>query len=138
MNTESWETIVLEVLEKPAHEEIWVDKAKIRDPEKVGFKRIFRFDDKKHYGLLLGDKKGLHIKEYEGHYAIHWDYFDGSRYPIQHLRYDAPAIWISVLSIIGAAVEGWGSENRVEGMTKGAVKGFFIGLITKGKEPILP
>lgn len=128
-----WRSIIQKVLKKPPHSDLRVPKSKVIPPEEVGFESRSRMNDaKKNYGTCLTDGRGIHIKEHETIYTVHWDISDSSKYPFGHLRNDAPGWWTVLTTGGSALLGGLFSEDRKKGAIKGGVFGLIFGLLTSG------
>lgn len=99
----SWEQIINEVLTYPKHTDITIEKWRV-SPLPNDFKPRPADDDGQiaDYGLALEDETGIHVKEYDDYYKIHWDKKDPNVNPIGHLVYDSPK-WL----VVGAVAFDW-------------------------------
>jgi hypothetical protein len=93
----------LDYARAPAHQDVEIAKSDVPHPLREGFKT--RIGDPKgqnaDYGMCLPDGKGIHIREYQDKYLVHWDKVDPPRDPIGHLVNDAPH-WIAIGGLVGA------------------------------------
>lgn len=103
----TWENVIDIVLTHPAHTEIIVEFWMVpplpnyftsRPADASG-----QIDD---YGVGLEDGKGIHVKQFENCWTIHWDKKDPNQDPLGHLYHDAPH-WLAILGI-GILVAGVG------------------------------
>ena len=103
MRRYSWEQVINEVLAQPKHTDIVVEKYRV-PPVPSDFKSRPADDDVQiaDYGLALEDDTGIHIKEYDDCYKVHWDTKDPSVDPLGHLFYDSPK-WL----VVGAVALDW-------------------------------
>ncbi len=105
---QSWNTIVQLVLKYPPHQDLKVDKSAVLHPLKEGFvRRIGELQGQiADFGRRLPDGRGVHIREFDDHFLVHWDKVDPSD-PIGHLVQDAPHwIGIGALVLIGIVAVG--------------------------------
>lgn len=98
----SWSYIARVVLNLPEHTDRKVMKWSVPHPLEAGFRKGHGdyAEQKGDYRLALLDGRGLHIKEYDNYYLIHWDRWDPSINPLGHIFEDAPH-WLPVLGIGG-------------------------------------
>ena len=91
MRRYTWEQVINEVLTQPKHSDITVEKWRLPSLPN-DFKPRMADDDGQiaDYGLALEDETGIHVKEYDDYYKIHWDTKDPSVNPLGHLVYDSP------------------------------------------------
>jgi len=109
----SWEEVASTALKYPAHTDIVVGFNMV--PEVPSFFKKMNGDpdgQKANYGFVLPDKKGIHVKVYDGYYKVHWDKVSSLIDPLGHLYHDAPH-WF-VLLVVGATA----------GLTIGAYYGY--------------
>lgn len=90
--TNLWIAIIQEVLEYPAHTDLAVSKSDVTNPLDWEFtvgggKSVGQMSN---YRVGLPDGRGIHVKEYEDRYQVHWDKVDPERNPVGHLLSDAP------------------------------------------------
>lgn len=76
----TWNYVVVEVLHQPCHTNLKVRKTEIAHPSRSSFylstgEPQGQLAD---YRKCLQDGRGLHIREYEEYYLIHWDKVDPS------------------------------------------------------------
>jgi hypothetical protein len=93
----TWNYVTIEVLRRPCHTDLKVKKTEIAHPSRCGFYLGTGEPQGQgaDYRKCLQDGKGLHIREYEEYYLIHWDKVDPSNF-IGHLIEDAPH-WIPLI-----------------------------------------
>jgi len=99
----SWEEVIEKVLTQPKHKDLLVKKSKLPDlPPEFQFRYGDGDGQIANYGLALEDGTGIHVKEYDDFYKIHWDQKDPNVDPLGHLIHDSPQ-WI-VIGAVGALV----------------------------------
>ncbi|HJU14237.1 MAG TPA: hypothetical protein VJ792_07265 [Candidatus Nitrosotalea sp.] len=104
----TWEQMIGTSLRYPAHTDIIVEKHMVPILPEYFTKRIGDIDGQKaDYGASLDDGRGIHVKEYDRHYKIHWDKKDPQRDPVGHLYHDAPH-WLAAILVGAAAGIGYG------------------------------
>jgi len=97
----TWDAVILEVLNLQKHEDLKISKSKLPDLPLEFHTRLADEDGQiADYGLALEDGTGIHVKEYDDYYKIHWDQKDPNIDPLGHLIYDSPG-WI-VAGAVGA------------------------------------
>lgn len=99
-----WNEIEDQVLRRPPRDEIEISKNKIVHPKNSGYKISSMGSPKGQsidYRKSLADNRGLHIREYENKYKIHWDEKDPRENPLVHLKKDSPE-WLVGLTILGS------------------------------------
>ena len=100
----TWESAIKDILRKSPHVEMKYYFDEIEELPSYFNKRLAtpagQLND---FGLALKDGKGIHIKEYEDHYTIHWDKIDPSVSTLGHLYEDAPE-WLALLGLTGIIV----------------------------------
>lgn len=102
----TWEQVIATALNYPAHTDIIVGLKMVPTLPEYFSKRMADNDGQKaDYGLGLPDKKGIHVKEYDDHYKVHWDKRDPKTDPLGHLYHDAPH-WLIILILGLTAVVG--------------------------------
>ncbi len=103
MRRYTWEQVINEVLLLSKHTDIIVEKWRV-PPIPTDFKERLADNDGQitDYGFALEDDTGIHIKEYEDYYKVHWDKKDPSVDPLGHLVYDSPK-WL----VVGAVALDW-------------------------------
>lgn len=100
----SWDEVADIALSYPVHTDILVGFDMV--PEFPDYFEKIRADkdgQKANYGYSLPDKRGIHIKVYDGYYKVHWDKKSSLTDPLGHLYHDAPH-WIAIMAIGLAAV----------------------------------
>lgn len=102
VRTYSWKDIVRAVLNLLEHEDLKIMKGVVLHPSKVGFRKAIGepVGQKADYRLAFPDGRGIHVKEYDHYYLIHWDKKDPKIDPLGHLLEDAPH-WLAILGIGG-------------------------------------
>lgn len=97
-----WDAVIQVVNKFEPRQDIAVSKQRITDPEIMeNFRPSIGLDTTPHenYRLELKSGSGLHIKEYDNVYEVHWDKFDPSVDPIGHCVVDAPVP--TAIAVIG-------------------------------------
>ena len=102
VGTYSWGDVARAVLNLPEHIDLKVMKWSVPHPLEAGFREGLGdpVGQKANYRLALFDGRGLHVKEYDNYYLIHWDRWDPSIYPLRHIFEDAPHL-LPVLGVLG-------------------------------------
>ena len=104
MKTITFNELINHILQLPAHTDIEVDGDSFNRKWLAKYKsRIADYDGQSaDYRISLKDGRGIHVKEYDGYYKVHWDYKDLATNPLGHLFYDAPhhIITIGVVATI--------------------------------------
>lgn len=98
----NWNGVISTVLTLPKHEDLLVEKWMVPEiPQE--FKPRFGDSDGQieDYGYALEDGKGIHIKEYDTYYKVHWDERDPGKDPLGHLIKDAPHWLVVILLALG-------------------------------------
>jgi hypothetical protein len=98
-----WAINVNSVLCLPPHQEMRVSKFSATHPLKVGFVRTYIEEPKNQmadYRMTLPDDRGIHVREFEDCYVIHWDKTCPLVNPIEHLNRDAPHV-LGILAFVG-------------------------------------
>ena len=106
-----WHAIVHQVLAQPARTDIWVEKWRAPHPKQSGFYAHVGLPKGQmaDYRYALTDGRGIHVREYDGTYAVHWDEVDPSVNVVGHLVRDAPGVVLLgalALGLILGALEG--------------------------------
>lgn len=81
------------ILQFPAHKDISVDKSFFNKEALQQFKSVWGDDDGQIANYRQEIEKngaGIHIKEYDDFYKIHWDKSNPATDPLGHLIKDAP------------------------------------------------
>lgn len=86
----------------PVHQDKQFPKSTVNKKDILHHKSILADRDGQlaDYRICLSDGSGLHIKEYENYYKIHWDHYDMATNPLMHLIYDAPHHIFTISEII--------------------------------------
>ena len=105
VGTYSWGDVTRAVLNLPEHKDLKVMKWSVPHPLEAGFREGLGdpVGQKANYRLALPNGRGLHVKEYDHHYLIHWDRVDPSIDLVGHIIEDAPHV-LAILGIGGIAV----------------------------------
>jgi hypothetical protein len=87
-----WSCVIEGVLHLSKHQDLKVMKGAVPHPLEVGFKASVGgpAGQRADYRLSLPDGRGIHVREYEDYYLVHWDGRDPSVDPIGHVMEDAP------------------------------------------------
>ena len=94
-----WQDIIEKVLQLEHQQDLEVTKGSVLHPEAIGIAKRWGS-----YRLPLSDGRSIDIKDYPDSYLVHWDMADPSS-PVQHLRHDAPSVWLT-LKVIGSTAVG--------------------------------
>jgi hypothetical protein len=94
------------VLSQPHHTNLEVSKANVPHPRNRN-----RYNERagqpqgqlQDFGRGLADGRGIHIKEYDNHFKIHWDKRHPGSDPIGHITQDAP-LWGAIGVVTTGAV----------------------------------
>ena len=100
-----WDAVVHYVVENTeAHTDVGVSKAALPNPEQdsLNFYSSTGLDGSTEgdYRLRIEDGRGVHIKEYDDRYAVHWDRVDPRENAIGHIAQDAPGLAVLGLGAI--------------------------------------
>lgn len=92
--------IIQITLKKPVHEEWRISKNFIPHPLTMGFYPSVGdpCGQIRDYRVALTDGRGIHSREYNLAYGLHWDNRDPSLDPLGHLIEDAPH-WLIILGL---------------------------------------
>lgn len=110
MIIKNWKEFSDFILQYDAHQDIEFDKRFFRKEDLQALQSIWADSDgqKENYRISLPDGKGIHIKEYENTFKVHWDKSDPRTDPIGHLLKDAPhhipTIGVGILLIAAAYI----------------------------------
>jgi len=97
----TWNGVISEVLVLSKHQDLTIIKSKLPVLPQEFHTRLADEDGQNaDFGLALEDGTGIHVKEYDDYYKIHWDQKDPNVDPLGHLIYDSPG-WI-VAGAVGA------------------------------------
>ena len=130
-NVTTMENLIKFVLNNPEHEDLIIPKAMLGNLSEFGFcESIGELQGQlRDFRLALPDRRGIHIREYNDYYKMHWDIVDPHTDPMNHLRYDAPHFFVvgalALGMLIGAA---YTPRNRRVGGIYGALIGLCFGL----------
>jgi len=118
----SWDEIITSVQQLPKHTDLKIEKNKVAKLPLEFRPRLGEVDGQiADYGVELFDGKGIHVKEYDDHYKVHWDSKDPNKDPLGHLIFDAPH-WL----VIGAGVV---DEIVFKGKYRKKLKGWISDLL---------
>jgi hypothetical protein len=97
----SWFVYENVVLQKPPHEDLRIEKMYVEHPSAEGYTESIGdpLGQKNDFRKGFEDGRGVHVREYEDHYLIHWDKIDPNQNPFGHIITDAPH-WI-VIGLLG-------------------------------------
>lgn len=109
-----WSSAIDHALSLPVHQDLELSKQDLPHPTEAGF--VLSVGDpagqQADYRLPLDDGRGVHVKEYEITYKIHWDHKDPGRDIIGHIVEDAPH-WLPIIGIGVFGLIVWlSSESR--------------------------
>jgi phosphotransferase system glucose/maltose/N-acetylglucosamine-specific IIC component len=135
---QTWGEVFQSVQRQAYQEDVFVCAQHLPHPAEVGFKQWLDGS----YRMTLPDGKSIDIKEDNrpGYYRVHWEWFNPARdlvHLIQHGIYDAPEVFVSTLTAIGAAIGYWltkKKEDAIKGALLGASISIVLTLLTKRKE----
>ena len=101
----TWKQAINDILSQPAHDEVLYYFDEIEELPSYFKERLGtpagQLND---FGVALKDGRGIHVKEYDDYYTIHWDKVDPSVSKLGHLYEDAPGILAA--GIIGSFLGG--------------------------------
>ena len=137
-NMTSLQLIKKNVLSLPPHKPIYYLKDEMPHPLILGFQNDNGEPDGQlaDYRFVLEDGKSIHVKEYEEHYSVHWDWVDPRKDWIEHLRRDAPVWYTLLCSTSGAGLGALAtapSKNKdviIQSSVIGGIIGAIVGAIT--------
>ena len=94
------------IIQFPAHTDLEVDGNFFNHKWLDKYKSSIADDDGQNadYRIPLKDGRGIHVKEYDGYYKVHWDNSDLATDPLGHLLDDAPHHIPTILGTIVAAL----------------------------------
>lgn len=75
------------------------------------------------YRYAFEDGSGLHVKDFEDHYEAHLDEVHPDVNLIEHLRQDAPSVFIGGSAALGAAVGGLIGKSWKSALAGAAIAG---------------
>ncbi|UPW01724.1 hypothetical protein M0R88_06380 [Halorussus gelatinilyticus] len=103
-----WDAVVARVLRERHHVDLHVAKDALPSPASAGF--VLHTGDPRgqraDYRRPLPDGKGVHVKEFADHYAVHWDKVDPTEDFLGHVLADAPH-WLLFGGVLGAKLARW-------------------------------
>jgi hypothetical protein len=97
------------VLSLPPRTDLAVAKAGVSQPEEWGFEKSAGkpVGQLANYRLALEERdEGIHVKEYDDGYLVHWDEVDPSNGFLEHCLTDAPQETFIAAGIIALAYAG--------------------------------
>lgn len=128
LSNHMWNAIVDIVLNLRPGQDYSVPKKLAPHPSTVGFAQSLGMPkgETGHWRYALPDGRGVHVREFDTEYRIHWDRVDPHVDLIGHLRVDAPGVWIVLCGGLCALAlmaigKGWKS---------GALLGCLLGAMT--------
>ena len=128
MNTAElfWRTVGVVVLAGPAHQEHQLPRWAPR-PSDAGFRRSTGCGKGVHWRLELPDGRGIHVRDSDDRWHVHWDHVDPKRSLVNHARCDYPPGWVA--GCVGTCSSIGASLGAVTGGVAGAAVGALLGLI---------
>ncbi len=113
------------------HRDLKIPKHLVRHPLDEGFVETLGEPQGQimDYELTLADGRRIHVREFEDHYAVHWDKISPKVDPVEHLRVDAPDWWVLLAGFIGATL-GYLMSKRSDSAVSGLILGTLFGILT--------
>ncbi len=115
----SWRDVATSLWHQPAGTILCLRKGLLVHPRRAGMKQSIGLPEGQlaDYRRLLSGGRGLHVKVFRNHYEAHIDEVHPDVNPIEHLRQDAPGVFIgggvALGAAVGAAVGRSGSSTAV-------------------------
>ena len=75
------------------------------------------------YRRQLVDGAGLHARDYGGYYLVHIDRVHPAVNPVEHLRRDAPGVFVASSAVVGSAVGGLIGRSKEAALAGAAIAG---------------
>ncbi len=122
MNTialRTWQDVVLALSHRPAGTILRLRKGLLVHPRRAGMKPSVGLPEGQSadWRRRLAGGRGLHVKVFRDHYEAHIDRVHPDVNPVEHLRQDAPGVFVgggvALGAALGAAVGRWGSSTAV-------------------------
>ena len=102
-----WDAIIRVVKQLPPHEDVRVEHFEVDGIPDDFYERPADHDGQDaDYGFPLDDGAGIHVKEYDDHYRVHWDKRDPMTDPLGHLYEDSPKWLVFGGAVVVVAVGG--------------------------------
>ena len=91
-----WWVVIARLRKMPPGKELRLSKAQFAHPRQVGMRPSIGLPKGQgaDYRLRLNDGSGLHVHDFGTHYRAHLDQVDPETSLIDHLRLDAPALFV--------------------------------------------
>lgn len=112
-----WKAIIEKVLDLDPHENMIVNKMSVPDPETAGFTEEVgdpTGQQADYRTVSPYDQRGIHVKEYENAYYIHWDKYAPSEDRIAHIIEDTKYWWELLAIVVYALYQLITGRNDIE------------------------
>jgi len=81
------------------------------------------------YRLVLADGAGLHVKDFGTHYETHIDEVHPDVDIVEHLRRDAPGVFVASGAALGAVIGGGVGSSKNSTFVGAAIGGLFATML---------
>ena len=101
-----WDQIFIMLSTEPSGEVLRIEKHVSIHPQSAGARQSLGLPmgQQADFRWVAGDCRGLHVRDFGTHYEAHIDKVDPSCDLVEHLRNDAPVVYVAGFSALGALV----------------------------------
>lgn len=133
MYVSTWDDVVASLKKRPFRVAVRIEKGVLPHPQHAGMKRSGGMPEGQiaDYRLVLANGQGFHVKDFGDHYRVHLDEVHPSVNFVEHLRQDAPKVYISGAAAIGAAVGALLSRSSQGALAGAAIAGMLSAVLVK-------
>jgi hypothetical protein len=86
------------------------------------------------YRLVLADGAGLHVKDFGTHYEAHIDEVHPEVNAVEHLRRDAPGVFVVGGAALGAAIGAGAAKSKEAALVGAAIGGLFAAILAAARD----
>lgn len=99
-----WASVARLILSTPPGQDARIELRQVPHPSSAGFREAsgWPMGQNADWRLMYSDGRGLHVKEYDDHYLVHWDQCDPAFSAVGHLAKDTPRQFVVGSMAVGA------------------------------------
>lgn len=132
----NWKGMVRVLRQYEARTTFRVGKGVLSHPLAAGMRQSIGLPEGQNadYRLVLADGAGLHVKDFGTHYEAHIDEVHPAVDAVEHLRKDAPGVFVAGGVALGAAIGRSIGTSKDATLVGGALGGIFAAMLAAARE----
>lgn len=139
----TWDEVVDQLADRPWRTRVRLEKNALPHPLAVGLQRSTGMPEGQiaDYRWLLKNGVGLHVKDFGTHYEAHLDEVHPAVDAVEHLRQDAPEVYVGGAVVLGALVGGLvgrGGKGALVGAAFMGLGALFLAALAKQDDHTRP